>query len=128
MKKAVGLKVNGTILCIDDDETALNSRRRVLESTGYRVLCAKSGKDGLELMRSEPVHTVLLDYWMPEQKGLEVARAIRQLKPQLPIIILSGYASLGDEAVGLADEWFIKGDTAETLLSKIAELMRKAPQ
>jgi CheY-like chemotaxis protein len=128
MKKAAELKLNATILCIDDDETALNSRRRVLESVGYRVLYAKSGKDGLELLRSERVDTVLLDYWMPEQKGLEVARAIRQLKPQLPIIILSGYASLGDEAVGLADEWFIKGDTAENLLSKIAELMRKAPQ
>jgi CheY-like chemotaxis protein len=126
MRRNWGLRPKRTILCIDDDEAALNSRRRMLESAGYRVLYARSGKQGLELLHSERVHTVLLDYWMPEQKGLEVARAIRRLKPQLPIIVLSGYASLGDEAIGLADDWFMKGDPAENLLSKIADLVRKA--
>jgi DNA-binding response OmpR family regulator len=61
----------------------------MLEAAGYRVLYARSGKEGLELLHSERVDTVLLDYWMPDQKGLEVARAIRRLKPQLPIIVLS---------------------------------------
>jgi CheY-like chemotaxis protein len=126
MKKRVGLRPKGTILCIDDEQAALNSRRRVLESAGYRVLQARSGKEGLELLHTEHIDAVLLDYWMPEQKGSQVARAIRRLKPQLPVIILSGYASLGDEAIGLADEWFMKGDPAETLLSKVADLIRKA--
>jgi len=97
----------------------------MLESSGYRVLYARSGREGLELLDSEDVDAILLDYWMPEQKGLAVARAIRRLKPQLPIVVLSGYASLGDEAIGLADEWFMKGDPAENLLSKIADLVRK---
>jgi len=125
MKKRVGLTPKRTILCIDDDEAGLNSRRRMLESSGYRVLYARSGREGLELLDSEDVDAILLDYWMPEQKGLAVARAIRRLKPQLPIVVLSGYASLGDEAIGLADEWFMKGDPAENLLSKIADLVRK---
>jgi CheY-like chemotaxis protein len=119
------MRPKGTILCIDDEEAGLTSRRRMLESAGYRVLYARSGKEGLELLDSEHVDVVLLDYWMPEQKGLEVARAIRRLKPRLPVVVLSGYASLGDEAIGLADEWFMKGDPAENLLSKIADLVRK---
>jgi CheY-like chemotaxis protein len=119
------METKPTVLCIDDEERALDSRRRVLESAGYRVLNARSGKDGLNLLGTERIDAVLLDYWMPEQKGLEVASAIRRLTPQTPIIVLSGYAPLPTEALGLVDEWFLKGDHPENLLSKISELIKK---
>jgi CheY-like chemotaxis protein len=120
------METKPTVLCIDDEENALNSRRRVLESAGYRVVNARSGKDGLKVLGTERIDAVLLDYWMPEQKGLEVASSIRRLKPQTPIIVLSGYASLPNEALGLVNEWFLKGDHPENLLHAIGELIKKA--
>jgi CheY-like chemotaxis protein len=119
------MEAKPTVLCIDDEEAALNSRRRVLESAGYRVVNARSGKDGLKVLDTERIDAVLLDYWMPEQKGLEVASAIRRLTPKTPIIVVSGYAPLPNEAVGLADEWFLKGDHPQDLLFKISELIKK---
>src|SRR5437763_12211602 len=57
-----------TVLCIDDESTALQLRQTVLESAGYKVLAAKSGAQGIKLFGSEPVHAVILDYWMADMK------------------------------------------------------------
>src|SRR6266700_160759 len=65
-----------TVLCIDDEQTALQLRRTLLESAGYKVLAAKSGALGIKIFSSEPVHAVVLDYWMADMNGLQVARQI----------------------------------------------------
>ena len=57
------------LLCIDDDVQSLEIRKIVFEASGYRVLTASSGADGLRLFRSYPVDAVVLDYHMPEMDG-----------------------------------------------------------
>src|SRR5260370_23477305 len=89
-----------TVLCVDDEQTALQS---VLETEGYRVLVAKSGSQGIEIFNSEAVNAVVLDYWMTDMSGLQVARQIRKLNRAVPIIILSAYIELLDESLGLVD-------------------------
>ena len=87
------------ILCVDDDPIGLNIRRMFLESQGHHVLTATSGREGLELFAANPVKAVVLDYMMPEMNGGEVASRMKQLKPEVKILLYSAYVDLPAEAV-----------------------------
>jgi len=116
--------MQATILCIDDEEPGLQVRRMLLESAGYRVVCARSGAEGIKAFQSEPVDAVVLDYWMSGMNGIAVAREIRRLKPDTPIMILSAYGTLLDETLGLADLWLRKGEEEpQYILTKVRELL-----
>jgi CheY-like chemotaxis protein len=117
-----------TILCIDDEQTALQLRQHLLESAGYRVLAAKSGALGIKSFKSEPVDAVILDYWMADMNGLQVAREIRKINPAVPIIILSAYGELLDESLGIADLWIRKGEEdPQYLLNRLQQLLDGQP-
>jgi len=117
-----------TILCIDDEQTALQLRQNLLESAGYRVLAAKSGALGIKSFKSEPVDAVILDYWMADMNGLQVAREIRKINPAIPIIILSAYGELLDESLGIADLWIRKGEEdPQFLLNRLEQLLNGQP-
>lgn len=114
-----------TVLCIDDEQTALQLRQTVLESAGYRVLTAKSGAQGIQSFKSEAVHAVVLDYWMADMNGMQVAREIRKLNPSIPIIILSAYGELLDESLGIADIWIRKGEEdPQFLIARLDDLLK----
>jgi CheY-like chemotaxis protein len=116
---------SATILCIDDEQTALQLRQTVLESVGYKVLTAKSGALGIKIFKSAPVQAVVLDYWMADMNGMQVAREIRKLNPAIPIIILSAYGELLDESLGIADLWIRKGEEdPQYLLARLHELLQ----
>ena len=118
-----------TILCIDDEESGSLLRKLLLESAGYDVLTAPSGRQGLDLFRSQSVDAVIVDYWMADMNGLAVARELRRLNRQTPIIVLSAYLPILDEAVGLADLWVRKGEeNPEFLLARLRELLDKRRQ
>jgi CheY-like chemotaxis protein len=112
-----------TVLCVDDEENGLTLRKRVLEKSGYRVLTACSGEEALRIYNSEPIDAVVLDYFMPGMNGLKVAARLKEIGAVVPIIILSAYTPILDEALGLADCWITKaaGDPSE-LSRAIAEL------
>src|SRR5689334_19169389 len=119
MEKAIA-----TVLCIDDEQTALQLRQTVLESAGYKVLTAKSGALGIQAFKSGPVNAVILDYWMADMNGMQVAREIRKLNPSIPIIILSAYGELLDESLGIADIWIRKGEEdPQYLIARLDELL-----
>jgi len=114
------------ILCIDDEEPALLLRRRVLEKVGYRVFTALTGKEGIELFRFQAIDAVILDYWMADMDGLEVATELKKLNPKTPIIVLSGYTSILDEGLGRVDLWLRKGEgDPEQLLLAVGQLLSR---
>ena len=118
-------KERATVLCIDDEQTALQLRQSLLESAGYKVVAVKSGKQGINAFRSESVQAVVLDYWMADMNGMQVAREIRKLNPAVPIIILSAYGELLDESLGIADLWIRKGEEdPQYLLARLSELLK----
>src|SRR6478609_5807193 len=122
------VRESATILCIDDEQTALQLRQTVLESVGYKVLTAKSGALGIQIFKSAPVQAVVLDYWMADMNGMQVAREIRKLNPSIPIIILSAYGELLDESLGIADLWIRKGEEdPQFLLACLEELLKNRP-
>jgi DNA-binding response OmpR family regulator len=97
-----------------------------LEKKGYRVLTAQSGAEGIRLFQSEPVDAVLLDYWMTGMNGLMPAGQLKQLSPHTPIIIVSAWGTLLDEALGLSETWIMKGEDPGYLLAKLSEALTKS--
>ena len=114
------------ILCIDDEPVPLKLRCEVLKNAGYDVVVAGSGKEGIRRFSAQHFDLVVLDYWMADINGLDVAEELKRINPQIPILMLSGYRSILDEAVGKIDRWLLKGETEpEDLLSAISELLSR---
>jgi PAS domain S-box-containing protein len=120
----IPLQDSATILCIDDEDSGLIPRKLLLESAGHRVLEARSGLEGIQLFQSQKIDAVILDYWMSGMKGTDVASELKRIKPDVPIIVLSGMADLPGEAAGLVDQWLVKGTLrADGLLDSINTLL-----
>jgi two-component system response regulator CpxR len=112
------------VLCIDDDDLALRVRKLLLSSAGYHVLTASSGEDGLDVLKHNTVHLVIADHFLSARTGTEVAREMKELKPEVPILIVSGT----DEApsgLEFADGFLPKAEPPDVLLSALARLLRK---
>ncbi len=108
------------LLCIDDQEGSLHIRKMFLEAQGHTVLTATEGRRGLELLAASPVDVLILDFRMPGMDGEEVAREARRLRPELPIIMLSGYVpDFPDSLRLLADAFIAKGSPPAELLGAI---------
>ncbi len=114
-----------TLLCIDDNQSSLNICKIVLEDVGYKVSTASSAREGLEIFASHVIDAVILDYQMPEMNGELVAAQMRRTKPQVPILMLSGWASLPESALQLVDEYVAKGDPVELMLLAVQQLLSR---
>lgn len=79
-----------TLLCVDDEPALLSSMAMILEHSGYRVLTAETAELAIESVRREPVDAVILDYFLPGTTGAIVAATMKQLRPDLPIILSTG--------------------------------------
>jgi len=113
------------ILCIDDEALGLKIRKAVLEKEGYRVLTALDGSSGLNLFKDEPVEGVILDYYMPGMDGGQVAVAMRQQRPDVPILLLSAYVNLPAEVVRMVDFTVLKGEGPNELLIKVRRMLNE---
>ena len=80
------------VLYIDDDEVMVVMVERLLERLGYRVTCLHDPARAIEFVRASPrdIDIVVSDLNMPELSGLDVARALHGIRPELPVIISSG--------------------------------------
>jgi CheY-like chemotaxis protein len=112
------------VLCVDDEQVGLQIRKILLERAGYQVLTAPDGPSGLAIFSAEPVQAVVLDYSMPGMHGGEVAVRMRQIKPQIPILLLSAYMGLSSEVTSLVDLYMTKGEGAPVLLEKLGSLLQ----
>lgn len=82
------------ILIIDDEESIRDSCRQVLSRAGYEVQEAPEGITGLKLIEQESFDIVLLDLKLPRLDGMEALPRFKEKKPDLPIIIITGYATI----------------------------------
>ncbi len=85
--------VGSTLLVVDDDETVRTVTRRMLEHSGFRVILAKDGMDGLRAYENarDDVQLVLLDMTMPQLDGEETFRELRRVNPDVRVLLMSGY-------------------------------------
>src|SRR5258708_24886095 len=79
-----------TVLVVEDDESMRTLLRRMLERTGFAVVTAINGRDGMERFREHPVDIVITDMIMPEIDGVELIQALRGKWPDVRIIAISG--------------------------------------
>jgi len=111
------------LLCIDDDFAGLALRKTLLESAGYDVRVAGSGREGVRLVASHPFDAVILDYDMPETDGGRVASTIKRIRHTLPVIMLSGAIDVPKKLLQSIDGFIAKGEPPALLLGKIQQLL-----
>ena len=92
-RSSVGAKAN--ILVVDDEEAVRLLFKETLEELGHAVMVAGNGFEGLELVKQRDFDLVFLDLKMPEMVGDELFGRIREVKPRLPVTIISGYPDSG---------------------------------
>jgi DNA-binding response OmpR family regulator len=112
------------ILCIDDDEGILHYLKALLERSGYAVLTAASARQGLSLMTMCNCDMVLLDYEMPEMNGHDLASEIKRIRPELMVVLLSGY-DVPTHTVAVVDAFLPKLEAPRQLVAMIAELCNR---
>ncbi len=99
------------ILVVDDKENIRLLLDKILGSMGYRVSEAKDGEEAMELVEIGTIDLVITDLKMPEMDGIELTRAIRMIRPDLPIIVYSAYRFIDTAPVALkagANEYLAK--------------------
>jgi two-component system NtrC family sensor kinase len=114
-----------TILCIDDDASILRYEKALLERSGYEVLTAPSGQQGLKLATTCQCDAVVLDYEMYGMNKQEVASEIKLAKPEMVVILLSG-REVPMQALALVDAFVPKLEASQQLLSIIADLCNRS--
>ncbi len=86
------------ILAVDDESIILDSFRKILVVAGYSIDTVEKGKEALGLILKRDYDFVFTDLKMPEMDGLEVTKAVKHLRPDIDVIVITGYASI-DTAV-----------------------------
>jgi CheY-like chemotaxis protein len=84
-----------SILIIDDEAEVSRALRRVLERAGHAVTTCTGAEDGLKAFREAPADVVITDIIMPKMNGITLMHAIRELRPQTPIVAISGGGNFG---------------------------------
>ncbi|AGZ34407.1 fused response regulator/phosphatase [Pseudomonas sp. SWI6] len=104
-------KTSATLLIIDDDDVVRASLAAYLEDSGFSVLQASNGQQGLQVFEEHQPDLVICDLRMPQMGGLELIRQVSERAPQLPVIVVSGAGVMSDavEALRLgAADYLIK--------------------
>jgi PAS domain S-box-containing protein len=83
----------GTVLIVEDEDVVRGIAEAILSHNGLRIIGACDGQDGLDKFQEnqQDVSVVLLDLTMPRMGGVEAFRLLRQLRPDLPVVLMSGY-------------------------------------
>ena len=93
----VGRNSPPSVLVIDDDPDMRHVLSDFLQRSGYRVVEAANGQDGIFAAESEPIDAVILDKEMPGMNGLDVLSFFRHRCPRLPIIFITAFGGRDDE-------------------------------
>ena len=116
------------ILLVDDEPQVLAICHDYLKVSGYDVVIATDGLQGLAAARREKPDLIVLDLILPEMDGLDVCRAIRR-KSIVPIIMLTGRADETDRVIGLeigADDYITKPFSPRELVARVHVVLRRA--
>ncbi len=113
------------ILVIDDEEDKCTLYRDELAEEGYEVLTATTGARGMELFVKENPDLVTLDIWMSRRdEGIDLLRQIKDMKPDLPVVMLTAYDYRDDFAIWCADAYVVKSSDTGELKSTINRMLK----
>lgn len=111
------------LLCVDDDSAFRQFYTNLLGSYGYDVTVAANGRQALKVLLSHKVDAVLTDMEMPEMTGVELAVRLKKMRPELPVLLVSG--SKAQASMSAIDASVPKGTSCGKLVDQIETVMGK---
>jgi CheY-like chemotaxis protein len=117
---------NERILLVDDEEQIVRMEKQMLERLGYRVTAQTNSMKGLEQFRSDPegFDLVITDMTMPHMTGVELSKHLLEIRPDIPIVICTGFSTKIDDAK--AKRYGIRGFVMKPVVqSELAQKIRE---
>lgn len=121
------METKPSILVVDDEQVVCKSCDRILRDDGYRVETSTDVVRGLELAKRNDYAAILLDIRMEEMDGLEFLKRLRVKKPDVPVIIITGYPSPESRSVSMqrgASDYILKPFTPEEITESVRRVAR----
>ncbi len=119
------------LLLIDDDPVQLSVREAVLRHAGFAVSIATTAEGALAVMRSEPLasslRVIITDHVMPGASGADFVRALREVNPAVPVIVVSGLPQVETEYEGLNVHCLAKPCPPQKLIALVKECAGRDP-
>lgn len=119
----MGLDGKVSVLIIDDDDVVLNALGQMVEKTGWKCLRAPTGEIGMDVFRTNDIDAVVLDINLPKMDGFAVLRQLKEMKPNVPVVMLTGLGYEKDQiekALGFGAAGYVsKGMPVKSVISKI---------
>ena len=119
----------GTVYVVDDDDAVRDSLKWLLEASDYRVELYDSGESFIAKYDPKAIAVLVLDVRMPGMDGLETLGEMKKIAPKLPVILLTGHASVGVAVRGMengAYDYLLKPVSLNELIIKMDEAVRAA--
>ncbi|MDD5449207.1 MAG: response regulator [Candidatus Omnitrophica bacterium] len=117
------------ILLVDDEAEVLNTWGDMIDRLGWKCFRAPTGEIGLDMFKMYNIDSVILDLNLPKMDGFEVLKAMKQLKPGVPVVILTGLGyekDRVDKAVALGASGYVgKAMPVKDVISKIKAVLGK---
>lgn len=110
------------ILVVDDEAVIRDGIQRVLEGDRFDIETCMSGHTAIERMQQKEYGLVITDLKMPEMNGIEVLKAVKALQPDIPVILITGYASIDTAVEAMkngASDYISKPFSPDLLLEKV---------
>lgn len=114
---------HGTIFYVDDNPKSRRLLTSVIRSCGFDVLSIGDPIEAVSRMRKSSFDLALLDYQMPHLTGSELAQRIKSAKPDMPIVLISGFSALPQFELNFVDAHLGRGATLDELLDTIRSLI-----
>jgi DNA-binding response OmpR family regulator len=123
--------MGSTILIVDDEENLRKTLSRILSKAGYSVTTASSGEEGLSLLQAGAFDMAFIDLLMPGIGGVELLGEIREIYPDMPVLILTAHATLETaiEAVRKgARDYLMKPADPQLILDRVKDILSEQRQ
>ena len=119
------------ILVVEDDAAIRRGVADALTFAGYEVLAAATGHEGLSRALTATIDLILLDLVLPGPSGFEIVKAVREVRPTLPVIMLTARGEEADRVRGLqlgSDDYVVKPFSVKELLARVEAVLRRSPE
>lgn len=112
-----------TVLCVADEESLLERRRKILESSGFSVLTSSNKTDAVATFASQPVDAIVVESSAPDKNSVSVPAPIKRLRPKTPVILLSANPPTAETTITEVDAFIQKEQEPELLASRLESLI-----
>ena len=110
------------ILCVEDSPTYLVLRKKVLEREGYEVFGVTTATEALEALREFPICATIADHMLQGSTGAELAREMKKIKPNVPVILFSGTVP---QSLNAVDVYVNKGEPTAKFLGIVRAVVQR---